>query len=328
MDALRGGAILLLLLQHATEYAREVSEVPLWLTMLSQAAQPFRMPVLMLLSGMLLERSLAKPLGDYYRGKFQHALWPYLVWHAVDLHFHFGFPLSDVRAWWGWTYLWFLFYIILFYVVAPAFRRLPSWVPVCLALAAAVAIDLAPFDPSPLWRPDRLAYYAVFFFSGYWAAPRIARAVALVSELRHGTFTGLVVVGVVANASLAINLTEKVWAIPLVLAGALAAAGLVARLCAHHPSARIRFIGMRSLVYYVVHVPLILLVLEFLPDQTLSGLMAVPVLLVACLAAITPLAALSHRWPVSWLFAAPWPSTRRAARPPTHAGGSRATRDP
>ena len=70
MDSLRGIAILLLLFWHAFAIPDLLgTPMPDWLRNINNAFLPFRMPMLMFLSGMLLEKSLRKPLPTYYEGK-------------------------------------------------------------------------------------------------------------------------------------------------------------------------------------------------------------------------------------------------------------------
>ena len=66
MDLLRGLAVLLVVVLHAASHGG--AEVEGW-TLVNRHLTPFRMPLLMFLSGMLLHRSLAKPLPVYLWGK-------------------------------------------------------------------------------------------------------------------------------------------------------------------------------------------------------------------------------------------------------------------
>ncbi|MDK6499355.1 hypothetical protein QP341_26160, partial [Escherichia coli] len=75
-----------------------------------QVFQSWRMPMLVFLSGVLLPRSVSKPLGTYYRGKAERILWPFLVWMVV-LALATGRPgsLLSGEFWRGGAWhLWFL----------------------------------------------------------------------------------------------------------------------------------------------------------------------------------------------------------------------------
>ncbi len=84
MDSVRGTAMILLLLYHCTAVPETLGmPMPTALRWFSAFFMPYRMPTLMVLSGMLLSRSLRKPLPDYFAGKVAGIVWPYLVWVVV-----------------------------------------------------------------------------------------------------------------------------------------------------------------------------------------------------------------------------------------------------
>jgi uncharacterized membrane protein YcfT len=130
MDGLRGLAIVAVVLLHA-----ELTGGPLpWLAEVNRLLEPFRMPLLMALSGMLLARSLAKGLRRHVVGKARFILWPYLVWatldqaHVVLDRWAVGHPrpiddpvhfLYDPAS-----YLWFLAYLFCYHLLA---APLPPW---------------------------------------------------------------------------------------------------------------------------------------------------------------------------------------------------------
>ena len=103
MDAVRGTAIILLLLYHCTAIPLTLGmPMPTVLRWFSTFFMPYRMPTLMVLSGMLLARSLRKPLPDYFAGKVAGIVWPYLVWVVVSKlvwQDAVGEPWWEWRAW-------------------------------------------------------------------------------------------------------------------------------------------------------------------------------------------------------------------------------------
>lgn len=308
MDGLRGVAIVLLVLAHSIAYLRMSTPVPEWLSATSRAAQPFRVPLLMFLSGTLLQVSLSKPLVTYYYGKFRHVVWPYLLWHAADLHFNFGYRLTELRVWYGWTYLWFLFTIGVFYAVAPLFRRLPRVTPVIVGLALCVLLLVRPDLDSSFLRLDRLTYYSIFFFGGYALSTWFAGHVERIARRRIAVVVAVAVLAAVGTVAAYLDVREQLWSIPIAGAGVLALAVIACRFADSGPCARIfEFVGRHSLVFYVMHVPLILLVIAALQrvgrQEPVS--LALPVVVAACLAVASALSALQHRFPVAWLFAAP-----------------------
>ncbi|RHZ90307.1 acyltransferase, partial [Cereibacter sphaeroides] len=79
MDFLRGLSVLLVVVLHANT-ANIGGETVGWWAEVNRHLTPFRMPLLMFMSGMLLYRSLAKPLPVYIWGKFAAIAWPLAVW--------------------------------------------------------------------------------------------------------------------------------------------------------------------------------------------------------------------------------------------------------
>ena len=80
MDLLRGVAVLLVVVLHGSDIPRANGlGVERW-TELNLYLEPFRMPLLMFLSGTLLPRSLTKSAGAYLWGKFASIVWPLMIW--------------------------------------------------------------------------------------------------------------------------------------------------------------------------------------------------------------------------------------------------------
>lgn len=86
IDVLRGLAVLAVVLHHAALQVTHGRDTNLgWISTLDDAVTPFRMPILMFLSGLLLPLSLAKPWVVYLRGKLRKIAWPYLLWSFLHL---------------------------------------------------------------------------------------------------------------------------------------------------------------------------------------------------------------------------------------------------
>lgn len=129
MDTTRGAAVVAVVLMHAEleVVARTGVDLPI-VGAVNDALVDVRMPLLVLLSGLLLPRSLAKGMRSHLRGKAVHILWPYAVWGLLDC----THAVAD--AWLGgrplpWqlyiellhdphTYLWFLGYLFAYHVIA------------------------------------------------------------------------------------------------------------------------------------------------------------------------------------------------------------------
>ena len=124
MDGLRGLAIVAVVVLHAELVAGPVPAV----AALDAALAPYRMPLLVCLSGMLLQRSLAKGWRRHLRGKAEAVLWPYVVWAGLDTaHVLLDAAVLGERVPWEWvpalayaphTYLWFLGHLFAYHLLA------------------------------------------------------------------------------------------------------------------------------------------------------------------------------------------------------------------
>ncbi|MUK02436.1 acyltransferase family protein [Vibrio cholerae] len=130
LDSLRGVAILLVVVLHAGEALRMAVGPTPAVDQFNLFFEPFRMPVLMFLSGVLLPQSVAKPGQEYFAGKVSMVAWPYLLWSLIILA-----ASGDLRPaalgqifYLSPTYLWYLWFILVFYALAYPLRRLPPLV--------------------------------------------------------------------------------------------------------------------------------------------------------------------------------------------------------
>lgn len=298
MDVLRGVAIILLLLWHAPAIPALIGvEMPEWVRTANEALLPFRMPTLMFLSGLLLPKSLAKPLPAYYRGKLRLIAWPYFLWAALHLVLYGGKPMYDPQAWLATGYLWFLFYLLGYYLVAPLFRRLPTWVPLVLAIVGAFASDH--------WLLHRFAYFGIFFSAGYLICPYVPQVMAILRRPWAIAVVGCTAVGVAAYSA-AVGVHYVSAAAPLVIVGILGLAQLATLAAPHAWSRPLQFVGRTSIVYYVVHFPVMLLVARGMVALGVTDWLPVATAtLTAALVVCTVLARYRHVVPIQYLFEAP-----------------------
>ncbi|WNB85058.1 acyltransferase family protein [Cellulomonas sp. ATA003] len=308
MDLLRGGAILLVLLWHAPAIpALYGYTVPDWVLAANDALLPFRMPALMFLSGLLLPRSLAKPLRDYLTGKVSLLVWPYLLF--AGLHMALYGPTGPVwhpYTWIATGYLWFLFNIACYYFAAPMLRWLPAWVVPILAFAAAVPTD---------GRTQRFFYFAGFFFAGALVARHHG---VLEAALRRRWL--VVICGVAAVVLGAVSAVRDVehqaaWA-PLSLAGIVVAIAAAQRLQDAAWTRPVQSVGRASIVYYTSHFPVMIVSLAVCEAVGIDDIGAFAWIGLAAAVAIGAL--LAHhrtRRPVVWLYEAPFLPRRRTPGP-------------
>jgi uncharacterized membrane protein YcfT len=297
MDTLRGSAIVLVVVAHALAIPFILGfAVPEYLVSLGEFFLPFRMPALMLLSGLLLQKSFAKGLPSYYLGKVQFIVWPYVIWAAVHiLQGGVAYSIDEPQAWLATGYLWFLFFLAIYYAIAPLVVRIPSWItPVVFWIIAWLV---------PEGQLTDFFFYGGFFFTGNVFARHPDVLAGLIR--RPWVVVGLAAVATAFGfVSTQIDVNRMPIFAPISLAGIVAAIAVLQRIGGAGVFRPLRFVGRNSLVYYVVHIPVMYLVVG-IADQYAEPVPLVGFLLGAALIAGTALAWLRHLPPVVWLFEAP-----------------------
>jgi peptidoglycan/LPS O-acetylase OafA/YrhL len=261
MDTLRGTAVFLVIFTHAVTLSPVGAPRPLEVFVLAIA--PFRVPALMVLSGMLLPRSLAKPWSVYLRGKVSRILWPYLVWSGVTLVVtSFGTPgpnplvelfVNPKSA------MWYVGYLFVFYVVALFFRPAGrSWLLLVAALGLVLSrpSDLAaPLLDADTTVPQRWFFTFFCFLAGDFLVRHRQRWLPALTRVP-------VAVACAVVALPALLLSASGWSVryePLYLVSTLA--GIVATIPlfrsagATAPGRFVATIGRSSIVFYVTHWP-------------------------------------------------------------------------
>ncbi len=246
MDFLRGAAVIMVVLLHAS-LATDGENGWVIHTLL----RPFRMPTLMVLSGLLLHRSLRKGLGPYVSGKVRGIVWPWLVWIAI-----LGLLLTDkaradpVDFLTVGTNLWFLGALALSYALALAVRRVPA-----VATAAALFL-LADLAQEPFGALATYLWYSGFFFAGAALRPVVERWLTA-RPVWPLLMTAVAVVGALGQIPRGMHVPYGPDQVLLSMAGILAAIWLASRLPRIAPIRAVEWIGRNSIVTYLAHTALL-----------------------------------------------------------------------
>lgn len=301
MDSVRGLAILLVILGHSVAVPIEHGfSSPSALVAVNAFLAPFRIPTLLFLSGLLLDRSLAKPWMTYLIGKWQFIAWPYLIWVIIRyIPEYRNMSFVDPEVWFAAGYLWFLFFLIGYYLVALATRKLP---PSAILLVFFVIVLL------PQHSMTDFAFFGLFFFAGHVVSdwdPTLSwtnRKKIIVPAAIWGIVTGLGhVAGLVPMG--------EVQSLPGVFCGIIAATAAARKVGACRVLCPLQFAGRNSIVFYVAHFPIVSVAVavmaRFLPTAETwfwlcSGILAATI--------CSFLAKFRSVPPVAWLFKSPWPS--------------------
>lgn len=305
MDLLRGVAVILVVLWHVPSIPLTLggADTPRWATQVLSALAPYRIPMLLFLSGMLLPRSIDKGMARYYAGKVRNVAWPYVVWMFVTcLILLRPEDLTKVWHWVGGAYhLWFLAVLMACYLVGPLTRFIPAWLWV---------LPMVLLSPIPSTNAlGRILWYGAFFFAGAAATALVARWQARGPALPAIAAGLAIVYGVgVAMGDVPHGEESVLFFIPSMI-------GIAALLWFAPRAPRMPLLeraGRNSLVIYLVHFPAIgavCLVLRELGSPWSSWTVAYPLLLLAGL--LGPLALLPLR--NSMLFTAPHVNARHVA---------------
>lgn len=317
MDLLRGLAILLVILHHSTQIVTyRIGEVPGFFEFLSAFFAPFRMPMLMFLSGLLVAGSLHAPTGKYVWGKVRRIVWPIIVWTVVYAAAEFVADPAQAKympwelGFWN-TYLWFMQFVFAYYIIALLLRWIPAWVMV------AVPFVLMFLIPADLELLQRFFYLMPFFFLGAFVEKHWDQY-ARVLSLPLALVLSVIPLGVALYS----GLVDALWYEPLSALPAMLGIVILVRLTAAAPEARwlapVRFVGRHSLIYYVSHYP-VFAALGWLAMK--AGIenpgLGLVVIFTATVAIATAFAVIGTRMPFSLLFELPrrmWPARSGAAR--------------
>lgn len=316
MDAVRGLAIVLVILHHSTQgVEHSVDDLPAVFDFLSEFFAPFRMPMLMFLSGLLVAGSLKRPPGEYAWGKVRRIGWPIVVWTFVYAAAEFvGSGEFDAMPWqpefWN-SYLWFMQFVLAYYLIALLTRWIPVWVLVLLPFAG---VFLLPAET----LGQRFLYLMPFFFLGAFLEQHWRRFVTLLT-----TPMAIALAAVPLAMALFSALYLPLWYQPLAALPALFGIAVLARLAVHIPDVRwlgpLRFVGRYSLIFYCVHYP-VYATLSILAERVgiTDPTIALIVVFLVTLAVSTGFALIGRFLPFSLLFELPrrlWPA-RSATRTP------------
>jgi surface polysaccharide O-acyltransferase-like enzyme len=253
MDLLRGCALLLVIFLHSTTILERFGiERADWIRHVNDSFAPFRIPLLIFLSGLLLSASIAKSPEAYFSGKIRNIAYPYVIWTFIYAAL-IGIDHSwyNPKFWIGPTYLWYLFFLLIYYASAFVLRDVRPLIVCAVALAASV---VAPDDSK---YGERLLYLMSFFFLGYSVStwPVWNR----IMESRWPLFLSPLIL--IFSALSAVYGPYRYGAEFFVFSFAsIVLLCVLARNVAHLAGARpLIYVGQNGIVFYVVHYPVIYL---------------------------------------------------------------------
>lgn len=320
MDLLRGVAVLLVVVLHGSDIPRANGlGVDQW-TQLNLYLEPFRMPLLMFLSGTLLPRSLAKSASTYLWGKFASIIWPLALWLVgFGVLIYHGGP-GDLQYWVTGDYLWFLMALTLCYAFGMLLKPLTSRPPLLSTLAVVVFAAMVltrHFAEVESSLVSRTLYYGAFFFLG-------AACVRILQRWARAPWLLIAALGVVMALLADHGLESRelragsLYAVPTAVIGIAVILWVAPRIPAGRFNTFLQWVGRSSIVVYVSHFPIIILIHRGVSEIGVDPVLHVAICTVGGLL-LSVLAVRLRPW-TSWLYTVPGSQkvlARLAARRPT-----------
>lgn len=304
MDLLRGFSVIFIVMYHAAAIPSLHAniEAPHIIDMLNNALSPFRIPALLIISGLLLDRSRSKGAVRYIKGKFRNIAWPYAIWFiSIILVFYENSNLRNIGSWMDGKILWYLPTIGFCYLVGLIrIPKLPWWTISLVFLGVYFLGDIS----GSVYR--RWLWFGAYFFIGASLAkyldfilhrmPRWVTGVLLLITL--GTSAHSLVTGYAEKNLL--NFTASVAGVVLLIKIAYYLQNISTKFFRF-----LKFAGKNSIIFYVAHPIAMYLSLLAFEAAGVSHWMIVDL---TCLIAALSLCMLlaMHRSVTDFLFVAPW----------------------
>ncbi|HVV92119.1 MAG TPA: acyltransferase family protein [Hyphomicrobiales bacterium] len=258
VDYSKGFCIFMVVLMHSTLGVEKYAGSTGFMHYVTDFALPFRMPDFFMISGLFLARVIDRDWRTYLDRKVVHFAYFYVLWFLIQgffkwpvLAWHEGPAAAGQAALLGLIdppgSMWFIYLLPIFLVTAKLVRRVPP------ALVLAVMALLQTVHIETGWTiVDEFGFRGVFFFTGWYFAPRIFAFAAWVRANPARGIAGLLAWAVAEEALVQAGVAT-LPGISLVLgwAGALAVIAFAAVLARKEWLGVLRYAGEHSLVIYL-----------------------------------------------------------------------------
>ncbi|MGO3362174.1 MAG: acyltransferase family protein [Corynebacterium sp.] len=315
IDTVKGAAILLVVLMHVATAAVGHDWFDDRILDAMSPLRTVRMPLFFAMAGYFFLRRIDRPWPWQVQNRVGPFLWLFLLWSALWT------LSSQVFPWNGEDYSllqllavpldpafgpWFIYALALYYVGVKLMRPLPLWAQFAIGsvVSLPVAFDWITID-NFAWERT-LTHFVVFQFGvyGHRVIAATAERASVLSLLAVG---GLWAAGFAALIALGGELSSPVW-LPLTVLGmamGIITATLIAR---YMPWLHLDWFGRNTLPIYLLHMPVIGILLAVEPSVDSSvAVAALGTLLMTALAVAGSLLVWRIVRPVPGLFIAPWP---------------------
>lgn len=332
LDLARGVLIILVIFVHS--YGHNFVDIAgtgvisrFWDVVVS-ATKPIRMPAFFLISGFLAKSLIKQSWSVLLRKRVMFLMYIYSVWLLISLvAFDYVSFLQDSQPidWLGtlydfvakvifpYSFLWFLWALSLYNIIAKATLKIPLWIVLGVALVVSGLSEQLEDQPSFILR------CAVYFILG----ARYPDFVTKLSSRASWRSAAVLLIGYLASVGLILLLGEKfpgVW-LPSGIIGSAAVVTGATLISAWPGLAWLKYCGRNTLQLYVLH-PIIIAILTFVELGHLAPMVAwirdsAPVLLVHPILFVVVVTAIAMaiwsalvRIGFGVLFEAPWSQSR------------------
>lgn len=324
IDTVKGAAILMVVLLHVATAAADQSWYDPRVLDAMSPLRTVRMPLFFAMAGYFFLRRIDRPWRWQVQNRLGPLLWLFVLWSGLWALSAQVFPWNDM-AYTVTEFLevgidpefgpWFIYALAIYYGLVKLMRPLPLWLQ--FAVGAVVSLPVA-FDwitvDNFAWERT-LTHFLVFQFGVY--GHKVIAAVAERASVLALVLTGGVwAAGVALVVKTGFGLSSVFW-LPLTALGmstGVIAATLVAR---YLPWLHLDWFGRNTLPIYLLHMPVIGLLIAYDPDiastpvTAAAGTLVLTVLTVAGTLVIWRIIR-----PVPGLFTAPWTGEGANTRTP------------
>ncbi|MGP9724423.1 acyltransferase family protein [Corynebacterium sp. AOP40-9SA-29] len=323
IDTVKGAAILLVVLMHVATAAVDQSWYDPRVLDAMSPLRTVRMPLFFAMAGYFFLRRVDRPWPWQAQNRLGPFLWLFLLWSALWALSAQVFPWNDSYD----TLLrilevpidptygpWFIYALAIYYAAVKLMRPLPLWLQFGIGAVVSLPVAFGWLDIDNFAWERTLTHFLIFQFGVY--GHRVIAAVAgRASVLLLVAVGGVWAAGIAGVTVTGIGLTSVCW-LPLTMLGmasGIIAATLIAR---YLPWLHLDWFGRNTLPVYLLHLPVIGVLLTVDPQLTSTPLTAAggTVVLTVLTVAGTLLVWRVLR-PVPGLFIAPWPGEGANTRP-------------
>lgn len=318
LDYARGISVILVVIFHATialgHY--DLASPAYWL--LNNFMSPIRMPVFFFISGLLARGALQSAGSGRLAKRVSGLVYLFLVWSTIHIAWSiisFGSNVPDIGQIASLIYspssvLWFIWALAIYFCVAWAGQTVSTSVTFAVSILLSLATFLKVIEFDNYVHNNVLKFMPIFLFGAWYSDRLMTSRVILRSTTAPALLAGFVVVFALIYEGYIAGSLKGMVSFAMMALGVCVGLSLSAFMCRHAVLSRLPIIiGRNTLSIYVAH-SLVIGVLAYLMDKTLSGsgivsLLGVPVISIIAIAASLGLRALVDKMGLRGIYRLP-----------------------